>query len=77
MRASFVRVLSRSEAPDPEWSAQSPVQPTPITTFDPGGLVLTLTNPLGQTVTNTYNALGQFVSTLDAEGIENAFAPHQ
>ena len=49
------------------------VRPTTLTSFDPGGLPLTVTNPLGQTITNTYDIHGRLKTTLDAEGILNEF----
>jgi RHS repeat-associated protein len=49
------------------------IRPTTLTTFDPGGLPLTVTNPLNQTITNTYDIHGRLTSTLDAEGITNTF----
>ena len=50
------------------------VTPTTLTTFDPGGLALSVTNPLSQTVTNTYDTHGHLISTTDAAGITNSFS---
>jgi len=54
-------------------SPPATVRPTTLTYFDPGGLPVTVTNPLGQTITNTYNIHGQLIQTVDAEGILNEF----
>ncbi|MBK8038975.1 MAG: hypothetical protein IPK22_17865 [Verrucomicrobiaceae bacterium] len=54
-------------------SPPATVRPTTLTYFDPGGLPVTVTNPLGQTITNTYDIHGRLTSTLDAEGILNEF----
>ncbi|MBE2287406.1 MAG: putative Ig domain-containing protein, partial [Prosthecobacter sp.] len=67
------------EAPEVEVSSStsqvsSSARPTTLTKFDPGGLALSVTNPLDQTVTNTYDTHGRLVTTVDAEGITNTFA---
>ena len=49
------------------------IRPTTLTSFDPGGLPVTVTNPLGQTITNTYDVHGRLKTTLDAEDILNEF----
>jgi RHS repeat-associated protein len=64
----------RVQAPSPISVDPLAPRPTTITSFDPGGLPLTVTNPLGQTITNAYNIHGQLVRTDDAEGIVNTFA---
>jgi RHS repeat-associated protein len=50
------------------------IRPTTLTSFDPGGLPVTVTNPLGQTISNLYDIHGRLIQTLDAEGIYNGFA---
>ncbi|MFO1486344.1 MAG: RHS repeat-associated core domain-containing protein [Verrucomicrobiaceae bacterium] len=61
------------EAPAIQGAGTSSPRPTTLTSFDPGGLALTVTNPLNQTVTNTYDAHGRLLSTVDAENITNTF----
>ena len=62
------------------WKVVAPVPepgmdaPTVTTTFDAGGLALTVTNALNQTVTNTYDIHGRLISTKDAANITNTFA---
>jgi RHS repeat-associated protein len=62
------------EAPAIQGAGGASSRPTTLTQFDPGGLALTVTNPLNQTVTNSYDTLGRLITTVDAAGITNMFA---
>ncbi|WP_078815215.1 hypothetical protein, partial [Prosthecobacter debontii] len=53
-------------------SVESQTQVT-ISTHDPAGNVLTVTNPGEQTITNNYDVLGRLERTVDHQGIINQF----